>query len=69
MAPKVLVSDRLSATAIQIFRDRRTDVDFEPELGRDKNRLNAIISEYDGLAVRSTTKVTEKSLMQQQILK
>ncbi|MAI58827.1 MAG: phosphoglycerate dehydrogenase [Rhodobacteraceae bacterium] len=62
MAPKVLVSDRLSATAVQIFRDRGVNVDFEPELGRDKNRLHAIISEYDGLAVRSTTKVTEKIL-------
>lgn len=62
MAPKVLVSDRLSATAIKIFRDRGISVDFEPELGKDNDRLHAVIGDYDGLAVRSTTKVTEKIL-------
>ena len=36
MAPKVLVSDKLSPTAVQIFRDRGIDVDFEPDLGKDK---------------------------------
>ena len=39
MAPKVLVSDKLSETAVQIFRDRGIDVDFEPNLGKDKNKL------------------------------
>ena len=38
MAPKVLVSDKLSETAVQIFRDRGIDVDFEPDLGKDKDR-------------------------------
>ena len=61
MAPKVLVSDRLSATAIKIFRDRGISVDFDPELGKDNDRLHAVIGYYDGLAVRSTTKVTEKN--------
>ena len=39
MAPKVLVSDKLSPTAVQIFRDRGIEVDFEPDLGKDKARL------------------------------
>ena len=62
MAPKVLVSDSLSETAVQIFRDRGIEVDFEPKLGKDKDALLARIGDYDGLAIRSATKVTEKIL-------
>ncbi|MAC79529.1 MAG: phosphoglycerate dehydrogenase [Rhodobacteraceae bacterium] len=62
MAPKVLVSDSLSETAVQIFRDRGIDVDFMPQLGKDKDKLAEIIGQYDGLAIRSATKVTEKLL-------
>ncbi|WP_317056570.1 phosphoglycerate dehydrogenase [Roseovarius rhodophyticola] len=62
MAPKVLVSDKLSETAVQIFRDRGIDVDFMPDLGKDKEKLREIISQYDGLAIRSATKVTPKIL-------
>ncbi len=62
MAPKVLVSDELSETAVQIFRDRGIDVTFDPKLGKDKERLLEVIGQYDGLAIRSATKVTEKVL-------
>ena len=62
MAPKVLVSDKLSETAVQIFRDRGIEVDFQPNLGKDKDALLAIIDQYDGLAIRSNTKATEKLL-------
>ena len=55
MAPKVLVSDKLSETAVQIFRDRGIDVDFMPDLGKDKDKLAAVIGQYDGLAIRSAT--------------
>ncbi len=58
MAPKVLVSDKLSETAVQIFRDRGIDVDFMPDLGKDKEKLAELIGKYDGLAIRSATKVT-----------
>lgn len=58
--PRVLVSDKLSETAVQIFRDRGIDVDFQPDLGKDKDALYAIIDQYDGLAIRSATKVNEK---------
>jgi D-3-phosphoglycerate dehydrogenase len=60
MAPKVLVSDKLSETAVQIFRDRGIDVTFDPSIGKDKDRLLDVIGDYDGLAIRSATKVTEK---------
>ncbi|WP_136634470.1 phosphoglycerate dehydrogenase [Pseudooceanicola onchidii] len=62
MAPKVLVSDKLSETAVQIFRDRGIDVDFMPDLGKDKDKLAEIIGNYDGLAIRSNTKVTPSLL-------
>jgi D-3-phosphoglycerate dehydrogenase len=62
MAPKVLVSDKLSETAVQIFRDRGIDVTFDPSIGKDKDKLLEVIGEYDGLAIRSATKVTEKIL-------
>ncbi|EKE74256.1 phosphoglycerate dehydrogenase [Celeribacter baekdonensis] len=58
MAPKVLVSDSLSETAVQIFRDRGIEVDFLPALGKDKDKLAEVIGKYDGLAIRSATKVT-----------
>ncbi|GAA0776610.1 phosphoglycerate dehydrogenase [Roseibium denhamense] len=60
MAPKVLISDKLSPAAVQIFKDRGVDVDFLPEVGKDKQKLLEIIGGYDGLAIRSATKVTEK---------
>ncbi len=60
MAPRVLVSDRLSETAVQIFRDRGVDVDYKPDLGKDKDQLLAAIPDYDGLAIRSASKVTAK---------
>ncbi len=58
MAPKVLISDSLSEAAVQIFRDRGIDVDFEPTLGKDKEKLAEVIGNYDGLAIRSATKAT-----------
>ena len=60
MAPKVLVSDKLSETAVQIFRDRGIEVYFDPSIGKDKDKLLAVIDQYDGLAIRSATKDTEK---------
>ncbi|KKB07472.1 phosphoglycerate dehydrogenase [Devosia chinhatensis] len=58
--PKVLVSDKLSPTAVQIFKDNGVEVDYLPDLGKDKEKLLDVIGQYDGLAIRSATKVTEK---------
>ena len=60
MKPRVLVSDKLSEASVQIFRDRGIDVDYEPDLGKDKDALLAAIPIYDGLAIRSATKVSPK---------
>ncbi|MEM8754412.1 MAG: phosphoglycerate dehydrogenase, partial [Pseudomonadota bacterium] len=56
--PKVLISDKLSEAAVQIFRDKGIEVDFQPDLGKDPEKLKSIIGDYDGLAVRSATKAT-----------
>ncbi|MEO0914114.1 MAG: hydroxyacid dehydrogenase, partial [Pseudomonadota bacterium] len=56
--PKVLISDKLSEAAVQIFRDAGVEVDFQPDLGKDPEKLAEIIGNYDGLAIRSATKVT-----------
>ena len=56
--PKVLISDKLSTAAVQIFKDNGVEVDFMPDLGKDPEKLAEIIGNYDGLAIRSATKAT-----------
>ncbi len=58
--PKVLISDKLSPAAVEIFRARGIDVDLKP--GLSPAELRAIIGDYDGLAIRSATKVTRELL-------
>ncbi len=67
--PKVLISDALSSAAVQIFKDRGIEVDFQPNLGKDKDKLADIIGNFDGLAIRSATKVTAKILEKAKNLK
>ncbi len=62
MAPKVLISDALSDAAVQIFKDRGIETVFLPKLGADKDKLADMIGDFDGLAIRSATKVTAKLL-------
>lgn len=54
--PKVLISDKLSPKAAEIFRDRGIEVDFRP--GIDGDELVTAIQDADGLAIRSATTVT-----------
>ena len=58
--PKVLVSDKLSPTAVEVFKQNGVEVDYLPDVGKDKEKLLEIIGDYDGLAIRSATKVTQK---------
>ena len=60
MTPRVLISDKLSPAAVAIFKERGVEVDVKP--GLDKDELAKIIGDYDGLAIRSMTKVTAKLL-------
>lgn len=56
---KVLVSDPISDLGIQQLMDA-ADVEVEKKTGLSEDELVAIIPQYDGLLVRSQTKVTEK---------
>src|SRR4030095_3892897 len=58
--PKVLIADELSQHAVAIFRQRGVEVDVRT--GLKAPDLKAAISDYDGLAVRSATKVTTEIL-------
>jgi D-3-phosphoglycerate dehydrogenase len=60
MPPRVLIADALSPAAVQIFKERGIEADVK--VGLAKEELEKIIKDYDGLAVRSATKVTEKVL-------
>jgi D-3-phosphoglycerate dehydrogenase / 2-oxoglutarate reductase len=62
MTPRVLISDALSPAAVAIFKDRGIEVDFQPSLGKDKDKLAEAINGFDGLAIRSATKVSAKLL-------
>lgn len=54
--PKVLIADKMSPRAAEIFKERGVEVDVITGLDRDE--LIKIIDQYDGLAVRSSTKAT-----------
>lgn len=65
--PKVLISDKLSHDAVAVFRARGIEVDERP--GLSKEELADIIGQYDGLAIRSATKVTPEILERAENLK
>ncbi len=58
--PKVLISDKMSPLAAEVFKNRGIEVDVITDL--DKDQLAAKIGEYDGIAIRSATKITPKTL-------
>jgi D-3-phosphoglycerate dehydrogenase / 2-oxoglutarate reductase len=53
---KVLIADALSPRALEVFRERGIETD--TKIGLKPDALKEIIGGYDGLAVRSATKVT-----------
>ncbi|KRA82775.1 phosphoglycerate dehydrogenase [Altererythrobacter sp. Root672] len=56
--PKVLISDKMDPNAARIFEERGCEVDVIT--GQTPEELKAIIGQYDGLAIRSSTKVTKE---------
>jgi D-3-phosphoglycerate dehydrogenase len=58
--PRVLISDKMDPNAAAIFRERGCEVD--EITGETPEQLIARIGEYDGLAIRSATKVTKAVL-------
>jgi len=55
---KVLISDKMSPLAADVFKNRGVDVDVKP--GMTPDELKACIADYDGLAIRSATKATKE---------
>ena len=60
MPPRVLIADKLSPAALDIFKARGVQADVKTGLKKDE--LIAIIGDYDGLAVRSATKADKAVL-------
>jgi D-3-phosphoglycerate dehydrogenase / 2-oxoglutarate reductase len=60
MTVRVLISDKMDPRAAAIFRERGIEVD--EIAGQTPDELNAIIGKYDGLAIRSATKVNKDLL-------
>src|SRR6202041_1054384 len=54
--PKVLIADKLSPAAVAIFRERGVDADVKT--GLSKEELLKIVDQYDGIAIRSASKIT-----------
>jgi D-3-phosphoglycerate dehydrogenase len=58
---KVLVSDNLGEAGIQMFQEEE-GIDVDVETGLSPEELKGVIGDYDGLVIRSATKVTEDLL-------
>src|SRR5436309_14149845 len=56
--PKVFIADALSPRAVEVFRERGIQVGMETGLGADA--LCRRLAGFDGLAVRSATKVSRE---------
>ena len=64
---RVLISDELSPRAMEIFRSRGIEADLR--IGLPAAELESVIAGYDGLAIRSATKVTAKLIAKADKLK
>ncbi len=56
---KVLVSDKMSPKGIEVFAGY-SDIEVDVKVGMSEDELLEVIGDYDGLAIRSATKVTAK---------
>jgi D-3-phosphoglycerate dehydrogenase len=65
--PKVLISDSMSKVAQTIFEKNKISVDVKT--GLTEEEIIKIISEYDGMVVRSATKVTKNIILAAKKLK
>jgi len=57
---KVLIADKMDSRASAIFRDRGIEVDEKP--GLTPEELVEVIGGYDGVAVRSSTKISAAAM-------
>ncbi|AEI38322.1 MAG: phosphoglycerate dehydrogenase [Zymomonas mobilis subsp. pomaceae] len=64
---RVLISDKMDPRAAAVFRERGVEVD--EITGKTPEELKKIIGDYDGLAIRSATKVTQEIIAEAKNLK
>jgi D-3-phosphoglycerate dehydrogenase / 2-oxoglutarate reductase len=60
--PKVLISDKMSPKAAEIFRARGIEVIEDYDIHKDKAAFAGLLKTVDGLAIRSASKVTKQVL-------
>ena len=65
--PRVLIADEVSEVAVRAFSERGIEVSVQPGLAPEA--LAAIVGDYEGLVVRSATRVTPDLLAQASRLK
>ena len=65
--PKVLISDSMSNVAQKIFEENNISVDVKTGLSEEE--IIKIIPDYDGMVVRSATKVTKNIILAAKKLK
>lgn len=65
--PKVLIADKMDAVCAEILKSKGVEVDSKPGLSPEE--LKGAIGEYDGVAVRSTTKISAEVLTGAKALK
>src|SRR5580693_5446238 len=56
MTPRVLIADKLSPAAVAIFKERGVEADVKT--GLSKEELLKIVGGYEGIAIRSASKIT-----------
>ena len=64
---KVLIADKMSRLAESVFKERGVECDVATNLSNDE--LIKVIKDYDGLAIRSATKVTAQVIEAGKMLK
>ena len=64
---KVLIADKISETSYRVFKNNNISVDKKFNLS--ENEIISIISNYDGVIVRSSTKITKKIIEKSKRLK
>jgi D-3-phosphoglycerate dehydrogenase len=65
---KILISDNLSPKAVEIFKSAK-GIDVDVKTKWEPGELKTVINQYDGLAVRSATKVTAEIIAAAEKLK
>lgn len=59
---KILITEIMWENGIHIFQEAGWTVHYEPEIGRNREQLENVVSEYDALIIRNET-IVDKNLL------